>query len=146
MTAADSPTEHLRLVQDVSRLLLAVADRLQDDFAACAARLGLTGAQTKVLMALEPGEAVPMRKLAERLRYDPSNLTTLIDRLQDRAAVIRRPDQVDRRVKALMLTAEGERLRVDFMRSLTAAAGPLGHLDEGQLEILRKGLHAALSR
>jgi len=38
----------------------------------------------KVLLSLVPGVAVPMRSLAERLDYDASNLTTLVDRLQRR--------------------------------------------------------------
>lgn len=68
-----------------------------------AAAVGLSGAQVKVLLSLVPGEGVPMRDLAERLDYDASNPTTLVDRLQRR-----------RRVKALILTPEGEQLRQTF--------------------------------
>jgi DNA-binding MarR family transcriptional regulator len=45
-------------------------------------------------------ELVPMRSLAARLDYDASNLSVLIDRLERRGAVERRPDPADRRVKA----------------------------------------------
>ena len=75
------------------------------------------------LLTLVPGEAVPMRSLAARLDYDASNLSVLVDRLERRGAVERRPDPGDRRVKALALTAEGERLREAFWRDLVEDAG-----------------------
>lgn len=139
------PTEELALAQEVSRLILAIAGRLQDNYATCAAEFGLTGAQAKLLMALAPGEALPMRVLAERLRYDPSNLTGLVDKLASRGIVMRRPDHVDRRVKALVLTAQGERLRSTFLGRLVRDAGPLARLSRSQLVGLRDGLSAVVA-
>jgi DNA-binding MarR family transcriptional regulator len=54
---------------------------------------------------LAPGEAIPMRKLAQQLDYDASNPTTLVDKLAGRGALERQADPADRRVKALALTA-----------------------------------------
>jgi DNA-binding MarR family transcriptional regulator len=77
-----------------------------------------------------------MRDLAARLDYDASNLSTLVDRLERRGAVERRPDPADRRVKALVLTAAGERLRADFWRDLVADPEPLTALSEADLQAL----------
>jgi DNA-binding MarR family transcriptional regulator len=139
-----APTdEYVALVFDVDLQLLAVADRLRQHWAAHAAALGLTTAQIKVLLRLAPGEATPMRKLAKQLDYDASNLTTLVDRLAARGALERQSDPGDRRVKALLLTAEGERLRDQFWHNLVADAGPLTALRPSDLRTLT-GLLAKL--
>jgi DNA-binding MarR family transcriptional regulator len=129
-------TPQLRQAHQAKIRLLAVAERLRQNWTAHAAALGLTNAQANVLLRLRAGEAVPMRSLAGRLDYDASNLTTLIDRLEARGAVERRADPRDRRVKALVLTAEGERLRDDFWRSVTGDPGPLAALAEPDLRSL----------
>jgi hypothetical protein len=91
---ADLPvpsTEPLRLMLGVRLGLLAVAERLRQNWAAHAAAAGLSTAQVNALLTLQPGEAVPMRSLAARLDYDASNLSVLIDRLERRGAVERAP-------------------------------------------------------
>jgi DNA-binding MarR family transcriptional regulator len=138
------PSGDLRLVQEVTWLLLAAVDLLQQGFAAHAGRLGLSAAQAKVLMQLQPSEALPMRALAERLRYDPSNLTGLVDKLEERGAVRRRPDPRDRRVKALVITDEGMRLRDGFWERLVRDPGPLGRLSRAQLRSLQDLLRHAV--
>lgn len=143
---AEPASEHLRRVQETAWLLLAMAERLQQHFAARAVEFGLSAAQAKVLVALQPGESAPMRALAVRLEYDPSNLTGLVDRLEARGTVERRPDPADRRVKALVLTEAGERTRQDFQRRLTRDAGPLARLSPSQIDELRALLQVALAR
>jgi DNA-binding MarR family transcriptional regulator len=130
--------ETLALVLDVDLQLLAVADRLRQHWAAHAAALGLTTAQVKVLLRLTPGEATPMRRLAQQLDYDASNLTTVVDRLAGRGALERQADPVDRRVKALVLTAEGERLRDQFWHNLVTDTGPLTALRPADLRTLNR--------
>jgi DNA-binding MarR family transcriptional regulator len=77
-----------------------------------------------------------MRKLAQQLDYDASNLTTLVDRLAAHGALERQADPNDRRVKALVLTPEGERLREQFWHNLVTDAGPLTPLREADLRNL----------
>jgi DNA-binding MarR family transcriptional regulator len=134
----------LQQVQQVARLVLTLAGRLQDNYAAHAAEVGLTAGQSKVLMALQPGEAVPMRVLADRIRLDPSNLTGLIDKLERRYLVQRVPDAVDRRVKVLVLTEAGVGLRRAFLSLLTSSAGPLEHLSAAELSALAEALRPAV--
>lgn len=136
---ADLPppsTERLQLMLGVKLGLLAVAERLRQNWAAHAAATGLSTAQVNALLTLQPGQAVPMRSLAARLDYDASNLSVLVDRLERRGAVERRPDPGDRRVKALALTAEGERLRAAFWRDLIEDPGPFAPLADPDLGAL----------
>jgi DNA-binding MarR family transcriptional regulator len=135
-------TVRLRLLLDARLELLTLADRLRQQWAAHAAAVGLSPAQVSALLTLTPGEAIPMRDLAARLDYDASNLSTLVDRLERRGAIERRPDPADRRVKALVLTEAGERLRADFWRDLVADAGPLAALSDADLRALCSALGA----
>ncbi|MEY9906025.1 DNA-binding MarR family transcriptional regulator [Catenulispora sp. MAP12-49] len=129
-------TEHQRLVLAADLALLGLAERLRQHWTRHAAAVGLSNAQIKVLLLLEPSRPQPMRALAVSLDYDTSNLSSLVDRLERRGAVERRPDAGDRRVKALVLTPEGLRLRETFWRALTADPGPMAPLDVEQLRTL----------
>jgi DNA-binding MarR family transcriptional regulator len=136
---ADLPspsTERLRLMLGATFGLLTIAERLRQRWAAHAAAAGLSTAQVNALLTLEPGQAVPMRTLAARLDTDASNLSVLVDRLERRGAVERRPDPGDRRVKALTLTDQGERLRAEFWRGLTEEPGALDPLSDPDLRTL----------
>ena len=72
-----------------------------------AAELELSPAQCHVLHLIEPGRPIPMGQLAETLACDASNVTGLVDRLESRGLVRRRPSAADRRVKVLDLTPTG---------------------------------------
>jgi DNA-binding MarR family transcriptional regulator len=76
-----------------------------------AAELELSPAQCHVLHLIEPERPIPMGQLAETLSCDKSNVTGLVDRLESRGLVRRRPSAGDRRVKVLVLTPTGSRLR-----------------------------------
>ena len=138
--------EYLRAVQEASWLVLDLAGRLQRGFASRAAEFGLSGAQAKVLLALRSGEALPMRALARGLGFDPSNLTGLADRLEQRGLIERRPAPADRRIKAIAMTEEGSRLREDFQLRLTSDAGALARLNDAQIKDLHKLLKIALGQ
>src|SRR5216683_4947280 len=88
-------------------LLQAAFERVHAHFAATVAELDLAPVQAKALHELNVEPPISMRELAERLKSDPSNVTGLIDRLEARGLVERRPDPNDRRIKGLALTAAG---------------------------------------
>ena len=134
----------LRDVQRASYLLHQMAERQQAYYTACANEYGLSAAQAKVLMSLQPGEELPMRMLAERVGSDPSNLTGLVDKLEARQALRRSPDPSDRRVKTLHLTEAGHQLRDEFWHRLTHDAGPIAPLTPDQVRQLSALLEAAL--
>jgi DNA-binding MarR family transcriptional regulator len=93
-----------------------------------AADLGLSQVQCHVLHLMEPGQPVPMSRLAEVLSCDASNVTGLVDRMEARGLLARRPSPGDRRVKVLELTATGERLRAEMLRHMTGQPLPLASL------------------
>lgn len=76
-----------------------------------AAAFELSPPQMWSLRYLEPGVPLPMSALADRLHCDNSNVTGIVDRLEARELVERRAATHDRRVKHLVLTEEGARLR-----------------------------------
>src|SRR6187549_248113 len=76
-----------------------------------AAGLQLSPAQCHVLHLMEPERPLPMGQLAQTLACDASNVTGLVDRLEAKGLVRRRPSAEDRRVKVLVLTPTGARLR-----------------------------------
>ena len=78
-------------------------------FLIAAAELDLHPAQAGALLQLD--SPLPMTELAALLACDNSNVTGLIDRLQARGLVARQPSSQDRRVKHVVLTAAGRRLR-----------------------------------
>src|ERR1700732_1183364 len=93
-----------------------------------AAELQLSPAQCHVLHLIEPGRPLPMGQLAEALARDPSSVTGLVDRLEARGLVRRRPSAADRRVKVLDLTPTGSRLRGQFLERMTAPPASLRRL------------------
>jgi DNA-binding MarR family transcriptional regulator len=76
-----------------------------------AAAFELSPPQMWALRHLEPGTPLPMSALAELLHCDNSNVTGIVDRLESRGLVERRPAAHDRRVKHLVVTEEGIALR-----------------------------------
>ena len=63
------------------------------------------------VLALACGGLRPtQRQLAEFLRLDPSQIVALVDELESAGLVNREPDPGDRRSKAVVATAAGERL------------------------------------
>lgn len=52
----------------------------------------------------------PQHELAERLAIPPSRMVALVDALEQRGLLRRRPDPGDRRVRTLHLTRDGRRL------------------------------------
>src|SRR5712691_1078743 len=93
-----------------------------------AAKLQLSPAQCHVLHLIEPGRPIPMGQLAETLACDASNVTGLVDRLESRGLVRRRPSAGDRRVKVLVLTPTGSSLRALLIRRMTAPPAALERL------------------
>jgi DNA-binding MarR family transcriptional regulator len=137
-------SEHLRLEGEVVGLWFEMQARLETHFTDLAAQHGLSAVQAKVLLQLQPDGAVTMRTLAGQLQYDASNLTGVVDRLEEMGAVRRQPQPNDRRAKGVVLTAEGQRLRRAFWERLTNKSGPLGRLNSRDLTNLRVLLHTAM--
>ena len=85
------------------------------------AALELSPPQAQALRQLRVDEPCPMSELAGALCCDNSNVTGIVDRLERRGLVERRPAEHDRRVKLVQLTPEGASLRDEALRLLDAA-------------------------
>ena len=59
-----------------------------------------------------------MRSIAEMLRCDASWVTGIVDGLEERGYVERRPHETDRRVKVVTITALGEKAKAKAMERL----------------------------
>jgi len=111
--------------------------------------LGLTPPGARALLQLNPDAPMPTRSLAERLSCDPSNVTSFVDRLEESGLVMRRVEPHDRRIKTLVMTEKGKRLR-QTMLSIVATDAPslLGLTAEEQstlLSLLDKAWRACLA-
>ena len=104
--------------------------------------IGLTESQANLLWLVDPdAEPVPLKKLAVRLQCDPSNVTLLSDKLQEKGLVKRIPHPQDGRVRTLVLTKAGERVR-KRMLSTAYDRSPFTALDERE----QRQLHRLLAK
>jgi len=78
-------------------------------FIEIAHKVGVTPSLLGALRFLEVPQT--MGRMAELLHCDPSNVTGIVDALEDRDLATRKPSAEDRRVKVVELTAAGKRLR-----------------------------------
>lgn len=88
----------LCVLSDVARLMRTRADAL-------ARTHGMTRAQWMILVRLERQPGVSQNELAALIEVEPITVGRLIDRLEARGFVERRPDASDRRIWRLHLTA-----------------------------------------
>ena len=112
-------------------LVMQLFDLVADTQAAIADALiemGLTDALATALWRLDPDGPPPaMRDLASALHCDPSTVTFLVERLEERGLIISSTSQSDRRVRVVKLTPEGTRSRGQLVRTLTQRS-PLARL------------------
>ena len=85
-----------------------------------------------------------MSELAGAMRCDASYITSIVDRLEERGYVERRPAAHDRRVKELAVTEAGAAARERAMAPLREAPRCFDALDEDDHRALRDLLRKAL--
>jgi DNA-binding MarR family transcriptional regulator len=113
----------LFLLHDVARLIRQEADRR-------AGLHGMTRAQWVLLFWLKRQPGLSQKELAEILEVEPITVARLVDRLEARGMVERRPDAKDRRIWRLHLLDaadhvldEMETERADILRLITEDVG-----------------------
>ncbi|MFJ8583809.1 MarR family winged helix-turn-helix transcriptional regulator [Streptomyces sp. NPDC093595] len=131
------------LTLEVVELIGTIVARYHEEYEQAAAEHSLTGAQARVLglLTLAP---LPMRRIATSLRCEPSNVTGIVDRLESRGLVERRPDPADRRVKLAAATDEGRATARRLRDALHFAREPLAALSEDERTSLRDLLRRML--
>ncbi len=139
--APDAPDDCL---EELVGLLFRLTGDLRQRFTDRAAAFDLSFAQAMALRQLD--DPLPMGELAQRLCCDASNVTGIVDRLEERGLVERRVFPGDRRVKRLVITAAGCDLRRRHTDALTVDLPLLVDLsaDERRLlaNLLRRGVGA----
>jgi DNA-binding MarR family transcriptional regulator len=129
------------LLYQVMALAGEVAGRMHDGLE----RLELTGPTANLLWILDPdAEPQPLRKLAALMRCDPSNISLLSAQLEERGLAERRPHPRDGRVRTLVLTAEGRKVR-ERLLAVVARHSPFAHLGDEEQLLLQSLLAKALA-
>lgn len=126
------------------QLLMRFFFRQRGELPACGDQYGLSPVQCHVLHLLEPDDPMPMSRLAKTLSCDASNVTGLVDRLETRGLVERRPAAGDRRVRVLGLTPTGSRVRGELLRHVSGRPNPLTRLTPDERRALVRILERLL--
>jgi DNA-binding MarR family transcriptional regulator len=113
-------------------------------FLAIASEFELSPPQVRALGVLDPEQPVPMSELACALHCDNSNVTGIVDRLEDRGLVERRSATHDRRVKMLAVTERGAELRARLAQRLEEPPEALAALSLEDQRALRDIMRRAL--
>jgi DNA-binding MarR family transcriptional regulator len=104
---------------------------------------GINGRELAVLLTLADHEPPSQQQAAERLGVDRTTMVALLDALEAKGLVTRRPREGDRRRNVVELTGKGQ----DTLREATRASDEaervlLAPITEQEAELLRKLLRA----
>jgi DNA-binding MarR family transcriptional regulator len=110
-------------------------------FLSLARELGLRPPAFGALRLLDRPRA--MSEIAEVLHCDNSNVTGIVDGLEEKGLAIRQPSEGDRRVKLIALTPEGRKLRARLTRAVEKPPAWLEGLSESDRRALRDLLKRA---
>ena len=118
------------LISDVARLMRTAFDRRVH-------QLGLTRAQWLVLTRLNRRPGASQSELADMLEVERPTAGRMVDRLERKGWVIRRPDPADRRINRLFLSPEADRIRAGMLdiadQTLEEALAPLSATERASL-------------
>ena len=106
VTRIDDRTE---LATRAWSLLLNVGQRRMESMALEIEEMGLSPAMARFLGAVCQSPPGPTNQLATRFGVDAGWVTEIVDRLEARGDIVRRPSPDDRRVKILEVTDAGRR-------------------------------------
>jgi DNA-binding MarR family transcriptional regulator len=120
--------------------------RLEEDLE----RLGLTPPQFYVLATIGYAGELPFGEIGAKMMVTVSNLTGIVDRLEEKKLVSRKRDDHDRRVVHVVLTDKGAKLYKStiprFEKSIAEIFSGLGRAQQKELSaLLRKLNHPSLS-
>jgi DNA-binding MarR family transcriptional regulator len=106
-------------------------------------KAGLTPPQFYVLATIGYAGGLPFGEIGVKMMVTVSNLTGIVDRLEEKKLVLRKRDENDRRVVHVVLTDKGARLYKTtiplFEQSLAKIFAGLGKADQKEMAaILRK--------
>jgi DNA-binding MarR family transcriptional regulator len=119
-------------------LMMSVIMARKDQFPAIAASFGLNPGSMHALLYLDPDAPRSMSALASDWKCDASNVTWLVDRLEEKGYAERRAHPTDRRVRTVALTRKGVRVREQIQAKLHEAPVEFSALSTRELEMLAR--------
>jgi DNA-binding MarR family transcriptional regulator len=121
---------------EVWRLLTAVMMVRKEQFPALAASVGLNPGAMHALLQLDPDVPQSMSSLAGAWKCDASNVTWLVDRLEEHGLAERRAHPGDRRIRTVALTRKGAKIRSQIEARMYEPPDSLRALGPRDLETL----------
>jgi DNA-binding MarR family transcriptional regulator len=144
MTSATVTGRAPTVAEEAWRLVFQLAKAKHAVLSAKLVELDLTHVQAHALRLLEPERPLAMSELADALYCHASNVTGIVDRLESRGLVERRPGPGDRRVKTLALTDAGTAVRARVVELMDEPPAEIAGLSAGDQRALRDVLGRAL--
>jgi DNA-binding MarR family transcriptional regulator len=133
---ADPKIESPDLANDTWRRMTELFLSRKQHVMEIAAAHGLNPGAMNALLFLEPGQLCSMGTLADAWKCDASNVTWLVDRLEEHGLAERRPHPTDRRVRTVALTRKGTKMRAQIESRMFEAPPSFRELSTSDLEAL----------
>ncbi|MEZ5818819.1 MAG: MarR family transcriptional regulator [Hyphomicrobiaceae bacterium] len=128
------------LTTDVARLLRTIFDRRVK-------ALGITRPQWLAIVRLKRRPGASQSELADMMEIEKAPAGKIVDRLEERGWVERRPDPVDRRINRIFLTDRGERVHaVIWPIARSTVSDALGDLSDSEVVLLTQLLSRVKAR
>jgi DNA-binding MarR family transcriptional regulator len=138
---ADANVESPDLANDTWRRMTELFLSRKHHVMEIAAAHGLNPGAMNALLFLEPGQPCSMGTLVDAWKCDASNVTWLVDRLEEHGLAERRPHPTDRRVRTVALTRKGTKMRAQIESRMFEAPPSFRELSTSDLEALRRILN-----
>jgi len=127
------------LEQCINFILTKAQQAVHQVFKAELVPYGVTPGQYGVLMCLWDENGQTVRQLADRLSLDGSTMTGLLDRMEQKGLIEKKPDPKDRRALQVLLTDNANELRESLPLAIDAANKKvLAEMNENQVQAFKK--------
>jgi len=133
---ADEKIQSPDLANDTWRLMTELLLSRKHQVMEIAATHGLNPGAMNALLFLEPGQLCSMGTLADAWKCDASNVTWLVDRLEEHGLAERLSHPTDRRVRTVALTRKGTKTRAQIQSKMFEAPATFRELSNSDLEAL----------
>ncbi|WP_332697504.1 MarR family winged helix-turn-helix transcriptional regulator [Halalkalibacter lacteus] len=125
--------QSLKLFVVMTRAIQAITKRVEEDIKS----YGLNPTEFGVLELLYSKGNQPIQKIGEKVLLASSSITYVVDKLEKKQLLERKPCPKDRRVTYAVITELGERLMDDiFPKHREAIQEIFGGLEQGEKEVM----------
>jgi len=135
----------LKLFIVLTRAMQSITKRVEEDIR----NYGLNTTEFAVLELLYHKGDQPIQKIGEKILLASSSITYVVDKLEKKNLIVRKPCPIDRRVTFAVITEKGQELMDDYFpkhkQALQEIFGGLDNEEKEQLidQLKRLGLYAS---